>query len=201
MLTVGVGVDTHCSDPFQPLYIFSDLSPPPESNCTFFKFFTTGENAVMFQKTTQKSESRASSGLSQPLSHLLRPLPPFFIPLSLSISPASAPTLRHDLFFRPRVSVPPAPPLPTRRSAFYVIPHFLPASLHLPAAPFQPGHCLPCECLKSIPPTLHSSVSELPSNLSFHWQLHNVLRSRRASRPTRRSRRTLKSYCSPVAHC
>ncbi|KAM7373633.1 hypothetical protein PAMP_008471 [Pampus punctatissimus] len=28
---------------------------PGESNCTYFKFFTTGENAVMFQKTTQKS--------------------------------------------------------------------------------------------------------------------------------------------------
>lgn len=30
---------------------------PVESNCTYFKFFTTGENAVMFQKTTHKSES------------------------------------------------------------------------------------------------------------------------------------------------
>uniref|UniRef100_A0A3Q1FWK5 Calcium channel, voltage-dependent, gamma subunit 6a n=1 Tax=Acanthochromis polyacanthus TaxID=80966 RepID=A0A3Q1FWK5_9TELE len=28
---------------------------PGETNCTYFKFFTTGENAVMFQKTTQKS--------------------------------------------------------------------------------------------------------------------------------------------------
>ncbi|XP_037650045.1 voltage-dependent calcium channel gamma-6 subunit-like isoform X3 [Sebastes umbrosus] len=28
---------------------------PGESNCTYFKFFTTGENLVLFQKTTQKS--------------------------------------------------------------------------------------------------------------------------------------------------
>lgn len=45
--------------------------PPPvaESNCTFFKFFTTGENTVMFQKTTQKSES-------EPLSTAVPPYPP-----------------------------------------------------------------------------------------------------------------------------
>lgn len=34
-----------------------DLSPlPAESNCTYFKFFTSGENAVIFKKTTQNSE-------------------------------------------------------------------------------------------------------------------------------------------------
>ncbi|CAB1415006.1 unnamed protein product [Pleuronectes platessa] len=32
-----------------------------ESNCTYFKFFTTGENAVMFQKTTQKTPTCLSS--------------------------------------------------------------------------------------------------------------------------------------------
>uniref|UniRef100_A0A3Q3ITT6 Calcium channel, voltage-dependent, gamma subunit 6a n=1 Tax=Monopterus albus TaxID=43700 RepID=A0A3Q3ITT6_MONAL len=34
-----------------------ELAPPKSfynSNCTYFKFFTTGENAVMFQKTTHK---------------------------------------------------------------------------------------------------------------------------------------------------
>ncbi|KAG7256709.1 hypothetical protein CRUP_009542, partial [Coryphaenoides rupestris] len=30
---------------------------PAESNCTYFKFFTTGENAVMFQKTMQKGSA------------------------------------------------------------------------------------------------------------------------------------------------
>ncbi|XP_060948478.1 voltage-dependent calcium channel gamma-6 subunit-like [Limanda limanda] len=34
-----------------------------ESNCTFFKFFTTGENAVMFQKTTQKNLNVAAAML------------------------------------------------------------------------------------------------------------------------------------------
>ncbi len=35
-----------------------DLFPlPTESNCTYFKFFTSGENAVMFKKTTNKSET------------------------------------------------------------------------------------------------------------------------------------------------
>lgn len=34
-----------------------DLSPlPAESNCTYFKFFTSGENAVIFKKTTHNSE-------------------------------------------------------------------------------------------------------------------------------------------------
>ncbi|XP_062385415.1 calcium channel, voltage-dependent, gamma subunit 6a [Sardina pilchardus] len=33
---------------------------PGESNCTFFKFFTTGENAVLFQKTTDKRLSTAT---------------------------------------------------------------------------------------------------------------------------------------------
>ncbi|XP_057683357.1 voltage-dependent calcium channel gamma-6 subunit-like [Corythoichthys intestinalis] len=35
-----------------------------ESNCTFFKYFTTGESAVMFQKTTHKNLSMASALLS-----------------------------------------------------------------------------------------------------------------------------------------
>ncbi|XP_051921257.1 voltage-dependent calcium channel gamma-6 subunit isoform X1 [Hippocampus zosterae] len=33
---------------------------PGESNCTYFKFFTSGENAVMFKKTTNKSENSPS---------------------------------------------------------------------------------------------------------------------------------------------
>ncbi|KAL2079988.1 hypothetical protein ACEWY4_023781 [Coilia grayii] len=37
---------------------------PGESNCTFFKFFTTGENAVLFQKTTDKSLSVAAGLLA-----------------------------------------------------------------------------------------------------------------------------------------
>lgn len=46
---------------------FALLSSPAESNCTYFKFFTTGENAVMFQKTTQKSESLRLFQLPTPL--------------------------------------------------------------------------------------------------------------------------------------
>ncbi|XP_077599624.1 voltage-dependent calcium channel gamma-6 subunit-like [Stigmatopora nigra] len=37
---------------------------PGESNCTFFKYFTTGESAVIFQKTTHKNLSMASALLS-----------------------------------------------------------------------------------------------------------------------------------------
>ncbi|XP_012677004.1 voltage-dependent calcium channel gamma-6 subunit isoform X2 [Clupea harengus] len=37
---------------------------PGESNCTFFKFYTTGENAVIFKKTTDKSLSVASGMLA-----------------------------------------------------------------------------------------------------------------------------------------
>jgi hypothetical protein len=37
------------------------LSPAPaEANCTYFKFFTTGENARIFQRTTKKGENFSS---------------------------------------------------------------------------------------------------------------------------------------------
>ncbi|KAJ8334384.1 hypothetical protein SKAU_G00400230 [Synaphobranchus kaupii] len=35
-----------------------------ESNCTFFKFFTSGDNAVIFKKTTQKSLNVAAASLA-----------------------------------------------------------------------------------------------------------------------------------------
>lgn len=48
------------------LFSLYDLFPlPTESNCTYFKFFTSGENAVIFKKTTQKSEA-----LHSPLSFI-----------------------------------------------------------------------------------------------------------------------------------
>lgn len=37
---------------------------PGESNCTFFKFYTSGENAVIFKKTTDKSLSVAAGMLA-----------------------------------------------------------------------------------------------------------------------------------------
>ncbi|XP_051921258.1 voltage-dependent calcium channel gamma-6 subunit isoform X2 [Hippocampus zosterae] len=37
---------------------------PGESNCTYFKFFTSGENAVMFKKTTNKNLSLAAAILA-----------------------------------------------------------------------------------------------------------------------------------------
>ncbi|CAK6966148.1 voltage-dependent calcium channel gamma-6 subunit [Scomber scombrus] len=37
---------------------------PGESNCTYFKFFTSGENAVMFKKTTNKSLNLAAAVLA-----------------------------------------------------------------------------------------------------------------------------------------
>uniref|UniRef100_A0A3Q3J2Q4 Calcium channel, voltage-dependent, gamma subunit 6a n=1 Tax=Monopterus albus TaxID=43700 RepID=A0A3Q3J2Q4_MONAL len=43
------------------LFLFLPLA---ESNCTYFKFFTTGENAVMFQKTTHKNLNVAAAMLA-----------------------------------------------------------------------------------------------------------------------------------------
>ncbi|XP_017326124.1 voltage-dependent calcium channel gamma-6 subunit [Ictalurus punctatus] len=37
---------------------------PGESNCTYFKFYTSGENAVIFKKTTDKNLSLASAMLA-----------------------------------------------------------------------------------------------------------------------------------------
>uniref|UniRef100_G3NBB6 Calcium channel, voltage-dependent, gamma subunit 6a n=1 Tax=Gasterosteus aculeatus TaxID=69293 RepID=G3NBB6_GASAC len=37
---------------------------PGASNCTYFKFFTTGENAVIFQKTTRKNLNVAAAMLA-----------------------------------------------------------------------------------------------------------------------------------------
>ncbi|XP_039974307.1 voltage-dependent calcium channel gamma-6 subunit [Xiphias gladius] len=37
---------------------------PGESNCTYFKFFTSGENAVIFQKTTNKNLNLAAAILA-----------------------------------------------------------------------------------------------------------------------------------------
>ncbi|XP_006803003.1 voltage-dependent calcium channel gamma-6 subunit [Neolamprologus brichardi] len=37
---------------------------PGESNCTYFKFFTSGENAVIFKKTTKKSLNLAAAVLA-----------------------------------------------------------------------------------------------------------------------------------------
>ncbi|XP_034030503.1 voltage-dependent calcium channel gamma-6 subunit [Thalassophryne amazonica] len=37
---------------------------PGESNCTYFKFFTSGENAVIFKKTTTKSLNLAAAVLA-----------------------------------------------------------------------------------------------------------------------------------------
>lgn len=37
---------------------------PGESNCTYFKFFTTGESAVMFQKTTHRNLSMGAAMLA-----------------------------------------------------------------------------------------------------------------------------------------
>lgn len=53
----SVSLTDFYSSPSLPHFPFS-LShvSPSESNCTFFKFYTSGENAVIFKKTTQKSK-------------------------------------------------------------------------------------------------------------------------------------------------
>lgn len=53
----SVSLTDFYSSPSLPHFSFS-LShvSPSESNCTFFKFYTSGENAVIFKKTTQKSK-------------------------------------------------------------------------------------------------------------------------------------------------
>ncbi|KAI1901962.1 hypothetical protein AGOR_G00039820 [Albula goreensis] len=38
--------------------------PGVESNCTYFKFFTSGDNAVIFKRTTQKNLNMAAAGLA-----------------------------------------------------------------------------------------------------------------------------------------
>lgn len=37
--------------------LFLSPAPPTEANCTYFKFFTTGENAHIFQRTTKKGKN------------------------------------------------------------------------------------------------------------------------------------------------
>lgn len=94
--------------------------PPAEANCTYFKFFTTGENAVLFQKTTQKSESHTS--FIRPLSTVVPPYPPtppppspctLFAPSSISFIfiPLPLRHLPHDL--SPSFAVPLSPSLPS----------------------------------------------------------------------------------------
>ncbi|KAM3857876.1 voltage-dependent calcium channel gamma-6 subunit-like [Diretmus argenteus] len=56
---------------------------PGESNCTYFKFFTTGENAVLFQKTTQKNLNVAAAMLAL-LSLFLMVMGAICITMSLS---------------------------------------------------------------------------------------------------------------------
>uniref|UniRef100_A0A3Q3WX33 Uncharacterized protein n=1 Tax=Mola mola TaxID=94237 RepID=A0A3Q3WX33_MOLML len=56
---------------------------PGESNCTYFKFFTTGENAVMFQKTTRKNLNVATAMLAM-LSLFLMVMGAICITMSLS---------------------------------------------------------------------------------------------------------------------
>lgn len=128
-----------------------------ESNCTFFKFFTTGENAVMFQKTTQKSESEHPPPLLSWLSHLTRPL--LYLLLCPSLPPAS-----------------PSPPLsPFLCPLPAVVSHGLLAALS------QAAHCLIRECLRSLLPTLCSRVSKPPSNISFDRRICDKI-SRRHER-------------------
>lgn len=37
--------------------LFLSPAPPTEANCTYFKFFTTGENAHIFHRTTKKGKN------------------------------------------------------------------------------------------------------------------------------------------------
>ncbi len=141
--------------------------------------------------------------LSWPLSTAVPPYPPtssflypFYssppLPLTTSLfpcalfAPSSSSSYIFSLFFSSLSVISPMIH-PSLSPSF----PFLFVSLHLLTALFQVGHCLLCECLKSIPPTLRSSVSQLPSNLSFHWQLHNVLRSHSAKGWMKKDRRTL----------
>uniref|UniRef100_A0A3Q3J6C5 Calcium channel, voltage-dependent, gamma subunit 6b n=1 Tax=Monopterus albus TaxID=43700 RepID=A0A3Q3J6C5_MONAL len=52
-------------DVYMGLISLSDLFfLPTESNCTYFKFFTSGENAVIFKKTTNKNLNLAAAILA-----------------------------------------------------------------------------------------------------------------------------------------
>lgn len=98
----------------------------------------------------RRQHRRVSQSLSQLLSHLIRPL--LHLLLYLSLPPAS-----------PSPSVSPC-----------LCPLSAAVSHHLLAALFQAGHCLISECLRSVLPTLCSSISKLPSNISFYWRIHNI---------------------------
>lgn len=53
----SVSLTDFYTSPSLPHFPFSlSYVSPSESNCTFFKFYTSGENAVIFKKTTQKSK-------------------------------------------------------------------------------------------------------------------------------------------------
>lgn len=99
---------------------------------------------------SRRQHRRVSQSLSQLLSHLIHPLLHLLLYLSLPLASLS------------RSASPFLCPLPAA------------VSHHLLAALFQAGHCLICECLRSVLPTLCSSVSKLPSNISFYWQTRNV---------------------------
>ncbi|XP_005880027.1 PREDICTED: voltage-dependent calcium channel gamma-6 subunit, partial [Myotis brandtii] len=47
--------------PWHHLPYFSLSLAPTETNCTYFKFFTTGENAHIFQRTTKKEMNLAAA--------------------------------------------------------------------------------------------------------------------------------------------
>lgn len=136
--------------------------------------------------------------LSWPLSAAFPPYPPtpsFLYPLSppppLSLRPLCPSLLTLFLYSPGLITLTIHPSLSCPSPS---------ASLRFLAARFQVGHCLLSECLKSIPPTWRSSVSKLPSNLSFHWQLHNVLRSHSALCWMEKDRHMLKSHCTLVPH-
>ena len=73
------------------------LSVPTEANCTYFKFFTTGENARIFQRTTKKGKNFFPGwrGCADPA----RWVPSLFLPLSLSLNWSTV-NLKYCVSFR-----------------------------------------------------------------------------------------------------
>ncbi|KAI1885846.1 hypothetical protein AGOR_G00207980 [Albula goreensis] len=90
---------------------------PGESNCTYFKFFTSGENAVIFRRTTTKSLNIAAAILAL-LSLFMMVTGSICITMSLSkgvqffLKPASFCFILSGLLVFLSHSLPPVGPLP-----------------------------------------------------------------------------------------
>uniref|UniRef100_A0A7N5JJ21 Calcium voltage-gated channel auxiliary subunit gamma 6 n=1 Tax=Ailuropoda melanoleuca TaxID=9646 RepID=A0A7N5JJ21_AILME len=86
---------------------------PGEANCTYFKFFTTGENARIFQRTTKKGENSTVGGGVAGVGRRADPARGVLHSIVFSALPWEGPIFGGRRFSEPRANDPaPALPLP-----------------------------------------------------------------------------------------